>query len=324
MLSLIHICRVRAAVARVNASIERSGITRWDLDDLPEEVRSTGADGHDVVGYPALLDEGESVAVKVFSRPEIAARIHPSGLRRLVLLNVTVGVRGLEKEVPNAVRLALTAVDAMSLGGLLRDVIGAAANRVVADQTDAVGDVRDAVAFDALLDRARRDLRPIASRALRDAGEVLLAASAVAARLDRMEAAPLDGVAGEHLAASLADARAQFGRLVRPGFVASSGTERLSDVARYLRALERRLDKLPESPRRDQLDLVEVAAVERYYRQLLDALTASQTTPKVVETGWLLEELRVAVFAQSIGAKGSVSPKKLRKRIDDLFAGNLD
>ena len=149
-------------------------------------------------------------------------------------------------------------------------------------------------------------------------------ASTVAARLDRLEAAPLDGTAGDHLAASLVDARAQFARLVRPGFVASAGTDRLADVARYLRGLERRLDKLPESPRRDQLDLVEVAAVEGYYGKLLDALTASQMTPKVVETGWLLEELRVSVFAQAVGAKGSVSPKKLRKRIDDLFAGHLD
>ncbi|MCB0978052.1 MAG: ATP-dependent RNA helicase HrpA [Acidimicrobiales bacterium] len=316
--------RVRAAVADSHRLLERSGITRWDFGPLPVEVRNPGPDGHDVVGYPALLDDRDAVAVKVFSRPEIAGRIHPSGLRRLVLLNVTVGVKGLAKEVPNAAMLAIGAIEGLSLGGLLRDVIAASANRIVADHVQAEGDVRDETAFEALLVRARRDLRPFASRALADAGSALLVASRVAATLDRIAAAPLDGAAGEHIAASLTDARAHLDRLVRPGFVASAGTERLPDVTRYLTALERRLEKLPESPRRDQIDLVEVVAVERRYGQLLAALSAGQVTSKVVETGWLLEELRVGVFAQFVGVKGSVSAKKLRRRIDDLFAGNLD
>lgn len=316
--------RVRAAVARANASVERTGITRWDLGRLPETVSSPGPGGHDVIGYPALLDEGESVAVKVFSRPEIARRIHPSGLRRLVLLNVTVGVRGLASEVPNAVRLALAAVDGLTLGGLLRDVIAASANRVVSEHVAAAGDVRDATGFDALLERARRELRPTAARALAEAGDALLAASSAAARLDRLEAAPLDGVTGEHLAASLADARAHLGRLARPGFVATAGTDRLPDVTRYLRALDRRLDRLPESPRRDQLDLQPVLAVERHYRRLLDALTASQVTPRVTAVGWQLEELRVATFAQSLGARGGASAKKITREVDRLFAGDLD
>ena len=316
--------RVRAAVAAANEAIEQTGLTRWDLDDLPVEVRTTGPEGHAVIGFPALLDEGESVAVKVFSRPEIASRVHRSGLRRLVLLHVTVGVRGLEREVPDPVRLAVVGLEAMSLGGLLRDVIGASANRVVSDHVTEHGDVRGRRSFDALVERARRDLRPLARRALGEAGEVLLAAAKVAARLDHLASVDLAGPAGAQLGGSLADAREQFGRLVRPGFVASAGTARLSDVGRYVRALDRRLEKLPESPARDQRALVEVAAVERDYRRLLGALTASQVTPAVTETGWLLEELRVSVFAQAVGAKGQISVKKLRKRIDRHFQGHLD
>ena len=316
--------RVRAAVAAATDSLERTGLTRWDLDELPVEVRTVGPDGHEVVGFPALLDEGDSVAVKVFSRPEIAARIHRSGLRRLVLLQVTVGVRGLEREVPDAVRLALGGLGELSLGGLLRDVIVASANRVVSDHVADHGDVRDLPAFDALVERARRDLRPLARRALTEAGEVVVLAAATAARLERLDSLGAGGPGGEVLAASVADARMQLGRLVRPGFVASAGTARLTDVVRYLRALRRRLEKLPESPPRDRAALVEVVALEREYSRLLEALTPSQVTPAVTETGWMLEELRVSVFAQSVGARGQVSVKKLRKRIDRHFRGHLD
>jgi ATP-dependent helicase HrpA len=313
--------RARAAVAAVNRDIERSGLTRWDVGELPVSVSSPGPDGQDVIGYPALIDEGDTVAVKVFSRPEIADRIHASGLRRLLLLNIVIGVRGLEREMPNPARLAIAAVEGLSLGGLLRDVINASANRIVSEQG---GAVRDAVRFDVLLERARRDLRGLASRALSEAGDDLVEASKVAAHIDRLAAAPMSGVEGGHLEASLVDARAQLRRLVRPGFVSSAGIERLVDVGRYLRALDKRLEKLPESPRRDQLELAEVTAVERYYGQLLEALTPSQVTPRVVAVGWQLEELRVSVFAQSIGVKGQVSTKRIRAEIDRLFAGDLD
>ncbi|MCU1352513.1 MAG: hrpA [Acidimicrobiales bacterium] len=304
--------RVRAAIAGATRDIERSGITGWDLGDLPRVVRSTVA-GHAVEGYPALLDDGNSVSIKVFSKPEIADRIMVGGVRRLLLLSVPVGIKGLERDVPNAVRLAVTAVPELTLGKLLRDAITAAADRVI---TDHGGAVWDEAAFAALLTRARAQLKPTAARALAEAGAVVVAAAAVEAQLDRL--------VNPTVAVSVADARAQLRRLVRPGFVTSSGTARLPDVLRYVRAIGKRLEKVAEAPRRDQERIIEVAAVERYYQQLLTALTPSQVTRRVVEAGWMLEELRVSVFSQSVGAKGQVSAKRIRREIDQLFAGELD
>jgi ATP-dependent helicase HrpA len=111
---------------------------------------------------------------------------------------------------------------------------------------------------------------------------------------------------------------------VRPGFVAAAGVRRLADVERYVTAIDRRLDKVGEDPARDRARLAEVHRVEDDYRKLLDALAPSQVTSRVVEVGWMLEELRVSVFAQSVGARGGVSAKKITRELDELFAGNLD
>jgi ATP-dependent helicase HrpA len=310
--------RVRAAVAEAaGPSIERSGITRWDFGDLPAVVHSTltGPDGADqrVEGYPALLDRGDSVEIKVFSTPAIAERIMAGGVRRLLLLSVPVGIRGLEGAVPNRVRLAIPAIADLTLGTLLRDCIVAAADHVIASHG---GAVRTQRGFEDLLDHARADLRDVAARALREAGAVVVAAAAVEARLDR-----LVSPAVEH---AVADAREQLHRLVRPGFVAAAGVRRLADVERYVTAIDRRLDKVGEDPARDRARLAEVHRVEDDYRKLLDALAPSQVTSRVVEVGWMLEELRVSVFAQSVGARGGVSAKKITRELDELFAGNLD
>ncbi len=303
--------RVRQAIVALVPGVERTGLTRWDGDDLPRVVRAT-ADGHVVEGYPALLDDGDSVAVRIFTRPEVADRVMAVGLRRLVLLSVPVGVRGLEREVPDDVRLALASVPDLTLGGLLRDVIAAAAGTVVADSG---GPTWTEAGITSLLDRARSDLRPAASRALHDAGAVVVAAAEVVAALDRLGA--------PSLARSVGDASSHLRRLVRPGFVATAGTKRLPDVLRYVRGIAKRLERLAEAPRKDEVHMTEAVGVERLYGDLLGALAPSQVTPRVVEVGWLLEELRVSLFAQTVGARASVSAKRIRTEIDRLFAGDL-
>ena len=304
--------RVRAAIADATPDIERTGITRWDFGDLPRVVEST-TDGHRVQAYPALIDGGDSVSIRVFTRPEVADRIMPGGVRRLVLLSVPVGVKGLEREVPNAVRLAVPTVADLSMGKLLRDAITASADQVV---TGHGGAVWSEAGFDALLVAARAELRPATAEALRGAGEVLMAASAAEAALARLVTPAVKP--------SVDDARAQLHRLVRPGFVTASGTHRLSDVARYVRGIERRLERVPEDPVRDQQRIREVRVVERDYEKLLAALRPSQVTRRVVDAGWMIEEMRVSVFAQSIGTRGQVSPKRIVRELDRLFAGDLD
>ena len=292
--------------------VERKGVTGWDFGDLPVAVHSE-VDGHRITGYPALLDRGESVDIKVFSTPEIASKIMAVGLRRLLLLSVPVGIRGLEGGVPNRVRLALAADDDLSLGLLLRDCINAAADRVIADHGE---DVRDEPAFETLVRRARDHLRQMATTALADTGRLVV----TAAELDRQ----LERLTSPTLADLVADARAHRRRLVHPGFVTEAGISRLADVDRYLQALGHRIGRIAEAPARDRRHLAEVAAVEADHAKLLAALRPSQVTPRVKEVTWMIEELRVSLFAQTVGTRGPVSAKRITRELDTLFAGHLD
>lgn len=301
----------------VQGGIERTGITRWDLGELPEVVH-TVVDGHHISGYPALLDRGDSVDVKVFSTPDIADKVMPAGLRRLLLLTVPVGVRGLEGAVPNRVRLALAAHPELTLGLLLRDCINAAADQVISDHRTAAGgvEVRDQVGFEAMVDRARADLRADAARTLTAAGALVVTAVDLDSRLDTLVAPTLQDLVD--------DVRGHLSRLVRPGFVTKAGTSRLPDLERYLTAVSYRIERMGQAPDRDRQNLAVARAVEADHAKLLAALRPSQVTPRVAAVGWAIEELRVSLFAQTVGAKGQVSAKKITRELDALFGGDLD
>jgi ATP-dependent helicase HrpA len=169
--------------------------------------------------------------------------------------------------------------------------------------------------MDALVEASRAELRPAAARILTAAGEVVVAAAEVRDLLRRHTA--------ESLTSSVDDAGAHLARLVRPGFVASAGAARIDDVGRYVRGIAARLRKLPEAPRRDATNLAVVLPLERSYRDLLAALEPAQVTPRVVEAGWLLEELRVSLFAQQLGTRVPVSAARVRSELDALWAGDL-
>jgi ATP-dependent helicase HrpA len=297
--------RVRAAIADAAPDIERRGITSWDFGDLPRTIE-VERNGHVVRGHPALLDDVDSVSIRVFSRVEIQERIMPGGLRRLLLLAVPVARKPLERELGDAAKLAMAA-SGLTLGSFLDDCVTAAATQVM----DANGGiVWTAEEFERLLVVARRELPAAAARAVRAAGAVLVEAEAVRSRLRRLVAPAL--------AVSVADATAHLQRLVRPGFVTAAGAARLIHLLRYVRGIERRLEKLPEDPGRDQQRQREVAAVEATYGRFLASLAPSQVTPEVVELGWMTEELRVSVFAQSLGTAGSVSAKRIQREIQRL------
>ena len=117
------------------------------------------------------------------------------------------------------------------------------------------------------------------------------------------------------VAASTLDGREQLARLVRPGFVTATGVGRLGDVLRYVRALDHRLGKLPEDPYRDTAKLREVLGLEARYKALLRRLDREDITPEVIDIGWLLEELRVSVFAQQIGTARPVSAQRVGKEL---------
>jgi ATP-dependent helicase HrpA len=301
--------RVRRAVADAAPEIERRGLTTWDVDTLPPTIDVVSA-GTPVRGYPALLDEGDSVAVRVLATATDQARAMRAGTRRLMILAVPAARREAERRLRTVPALA-TAPDRLpSIAALADDCVTAAADRIVAAEG---GPAWDAAGFARLQAAARARLAPLAAGAAGQAAELVAAAVALDARL----AAPRPAA----LQPAVEDMRAQVRRLVRPGFVTSSGVGRLRDLARYLDAVRVRLDKLGDRPGRDR-ELMEAArSVEQRYADVMDALPrARHGDPDVIDARWMLEELRVSFFAQVLGTARPVSAQRVRRALAALSA----
>ena len=287
--------RTRAAIARVAPVDERKGIVTWDIGDLDPVVETT-RDGLTVRGYPALVDDGDSVSIRVFTRPELQARVMRGGVRRLLLLAVPVGKRALESTLPPGTT---------STEVLRGDCVMAAAD----DLIDAAGGpMWDAARFEALVATARDEMPALAARLLRTAAEIQRTA-------DRTRAV-LRGLSAPTVADSVADIGRHLDRLTYPGFVTATGRERLGDVLRYVRAIEFRAGRLPAEAARDRSRMAEILPLERRYARLLDGLPVDRQTPEFVGLGWTLEELRVSLFAQTLGAARGASTTKVARALD--------
>nr|WP_068265227.1 ATP-dependent RNA helicase HrpA [Janibacter limosus] len=296
---------VQQGMSLAGASIERTGLTTWDLDELPSTF-TTRTGKHTVIGYPALVDEGSSVAVRVLPDEQQAIAAHRAGVRRLLLLSTSPPWKRVLARLTNAQKLALADNPHGSVPTLLDDALCAAVDDIVVQHV--TGPVRSRAAFDQALAATRTHVAQRVLTAVSEVEPVLAQRTQVLALLARMSAPALG--------ATVADVRAQLDGLVRPGFIADTGLDRLPDLRRYLRGISLRLERAAENPRRDASHQEAVDGVEAAYADLLDALPPlRRRSPDVVDIGWMIEELRISLFAQSIGTARSVSAKRVRSAI---------
>jgi ATP-dependent helicase HrpA len=271
--------------------------TAWCFGELPELMEVKKA-GQSMVGFPALVDKGAHVEIEVFDEPDIAARRHRAGLRRLFALQQKEPLKYLEKNIPDLQRMA---AQFMALGTLeeLRDQIVAVAmdRAFLADPLPA-----DAKAFAARLEEGRARLNLIAQEVARAVAAVLLEHANAQRKLK--DSKPPKEVAD--------DAAAQMQRLVGKRFVIETPWAALNHLPRYLRALVMRLDKVRADPARDLQRLAELRPIEqRFARRVADSRGAADA--RLDEFRWLLEELRVSLFAQELRTPQPVSVKRLEK-----------
>jgi ATP-dependent helicase HrpA len=297
----------RTAVAAVATGVERTGITAWTLGTLPRVLERTSG-GYTVSAYPALADEKTSVAVRVFETPAAADRSMAAGTRRLLLLTIPSPVPAISGRLSNDAKLTLMRNPSRNVGELIADCVDAATDALV---DDAGGPAWDESGFTTLRDHVRAELHDAAFDVIGKVRAVLAASHAAEARM-ATGATPA-------LLLSLTDARTQLSQLIYPGFVTPTGARRLTDLARYLRALDRRLEKLPQDPARDRLGVTRVDEVLREYATWLGELPAGAVDwPAVRDVRWMIEELRVNVFAQAIGTPYPISEKRIYKAMDDV------
>jgi Domain of unknown function (DUF3418). len=302
----------RAVVASAASGIEQRGLTAWPRTGQPGNAlpaaieRTTG--GYVVTAYPALVDERDSVAIRVFDNERAAGLAMTAGVRRLLLLTVASPMPQITASLSNDVKLTLMRNPSRNVGELLADCLDAAVDVLVADLG---GPARDESAFAALRDAVRADLYHATSDAIGKVRTVLAEWNSVESALSRP--------AQPALLASLTDIRTQLAGLVYPGFVTATGTDRLNDLVRYLRAIERRLERLPLDPARDRTRMAIVATVQDEYAQWLTELPAGAISwPAVRAVRWMIEELRVNFFAQALGTPYPISEKRIYRAMDDV------
>ena len=295
--------RLQKMLSGAAGDILRTGLRSWDVGTLPRVFT------HDMVtAYPALADTGDAVDVRLFDTEAEAAAAMVQGNRRLLLLQVPTGIRSIADRLSTQRKLAMSRNPYPSIGALLDDCLAAAADQVIAD---AGGPAWDADGFARLVAQARSDLPLATSRAVDVVAQVLEAAHEAETRL-QATASPL-------LTAAFADARTQFATLIHPGFVSETGLRRLPDLVRYLRAISRRLDTVAEDPRRDADRTAVVRRVTDAYHQAVGTLPAGRRPGAGLQAvRWMIEELRVSLFAQVLGTSGPVSEKRILTALDRL------
>ncbi|MDQ3945987.1 MAG: ATP-dependent RNA helicase HrpA, partial [Actinomycetota bacterium] len=295
--------RMRAAVAEAAGSFERTGLREWSVGRLPGAVEVSWA-GHTVEAYPALVDEGDSVAVRVLTSRGGQKRAMWAGTRRLLLLTVASPARTVARLLPDDTKLVLARSPYGNTGELLDDCIIAAVDQLMADHG---GPAWDEEGFSALRAAVEAGLGDTAVYVATVVGGILVVADGIEQRLDDITAVPL--------LPAVRDMRAQLSGLVFPGFVGNAGVRRLGDVLRYLEAMERRLDKLAQGTRRDQDLMGRIQALEEEYRHLRESRPGAA---EVEAIRWMLEELRVSLFAQTLGTTHPVSEQRIRREMDRL------
>ncbi|WP_438267953.1 ATP-dependent RNA helicase HrpA [Kitasatospora purpeofusca] len=287
--------------------IEQSGLSAWPAG-LPVLQRTfeQRSRGHSLRAYPALVDEGESVGVKLFDTPEAQQQAMWGGTRRLLMLSTTSPAKAIQGRLGNQAKLALSYNPHGSVPALFEDVVACAADRLMAR---AGGPAWDEAAFAALRDKVRADLYDLSADTTLKTATALIAFHRATTRLK--------SVSSPVLLNAVNDVRLHLASLVHPGFVTATGWQRLPDLKRYLLAVDRRLEALPNHPQRDAQQLLKVQEVQQAYGELLAAVPAGrQPAAEVLAIRWMIEELRVSFFAQSLGTPSPVSEKRILKAME--------
>ncbi|WP_138908307.1 ATP-dependent RNA helicase HrpA [Streptomyces chryseus] len=295
-----------ATAGPTGESIERKGLTGWSIGTL-SRVFETRRAGQPVRAYPALVDEGESVAVRLFDTEAEQRQAMWRGTRRLIMLNIPVNpAKFASDKLSNQQKLALSRNPHGSIQALFDDCATAAADQLIADHG---GPAWDEEAFRKLFDKVRADLVDTTVRTVNQVQQILAAWQACERRLKATSSLALMN--------NLADVRDQLAFLVPPGFVTKTGLRRLPDLMRYLVAADRRLQQMPTAVQRDTTRMEKVHEMQDEYAWLLEQLPQGRPVPQeVLDIRWMIEELRVSYFAHALGTAQPVSDKRIVKAID--------
>lgn len=286
---------------------EQTGLTAWTFGTLERQVTRT-VKGHDVTGFPALVDEGKSDALRVFQTRAEQESAMRGGVIRLLALRVPAPDRYVLEHLNNTEKLTFSQNPHGSVNALIADCVLAAIDKLTPAELP-----WDKAAFDALYELVRAEL-------IDTVFTVTAVVERVLASTRRLEK-QLKGSTSLALISALNDMKSQLEQLVFPGFVAHTGYSQLSQLPRYLAGMEKRLEKLPNNVQRDGLNMSIVQALEDDYDDAVSALLPGRRAgAELTRVRWMIEELRVSLFAVELGTAYSVSEKRIRTVLNQALA----
>ena len=293
--------RVQESISAVaDDGIEQSGLHIWSFADLPQCYEQKQR-GFSVKAFPAIVDEKDAVGIKLFETEFEQAVAMQQGLRRLLLLNVPSPIKYLHEKLPNKAKLGLYFTPFGRVLDLIDDCIACAVDKLIADFG---GFVWNEEGFDKLRDFVRENVNEVTVDIAQKVEQILSLTHQLNQRLK--------GKMDFTMAFALSDMKSQISGLIYQGFVQKSGYARLPDLLRYLQAIDKRMDKLAQDVNRDRAAMLRVEQVQQAYQQLLAKLPKSKPiSDEVAEIRYMIEELRVSLFAQQLGTKYQVSDKRI-------------
>ena len=297
--------RVQESISAVaDDGIEQSGLHIWSFSELPQCYEQKQR-GFSVKAFPAIVDEKDAVGIKLFETEFEQAVAMQQGLRRLLLLNVPSPIKYLHEKLPNKAKLGLYFTPFGRVLDLIDDCIACAVDKLIADFG---GFVWNEEGFDKLRDFVRENVNEVTVDIAQKVEQILTLTHQLNQRLK--------GKMDFTMAFALSDIKSQITGLIYQGFVQKSGYARLPDLLRYLQAIDKRMDKLAQDVNRDRAAMLRVEQVQQAYQQLLAKLPKSKPiSDEVTEIRYMIEELRVSLFAQQLGTKYPVSEKRILNAI---------
>ncbi|HDY7935779.1 TPA: ATP-dependent RNA helicase HrpA [Vibrio vulnificus] len=298
--------KVQETLSKVaDDDIEQQGLHTWSFGELPQ-VYQQKRGGYQVKAFPALVDNKDSVEIKLYETEQEQISAMKAGQRRLILLNVPSPIKYLHANLPNKSKLGLYFNPYGKVLDLIDDCIACGVDKLIEEQG---GLVWEPEKFEALKEHVRAELGNTVVDIAKQVETILTTAFNINKKLK--------GKIDFTMAFALSDIKAQIEGLIFKGFATECGWKRLPDILRYMKAIERRMEKLPIDPNKDRLHMLKIESVVKDYKELLNKIPKGLAVPEnVKEIRWMIEELRVSFFAQQLGTPYPVSDKRVKNAIE--------
>lgn len=298
--------KVQETLSKVaDSDIEQQGLHTWSFGELPK-VYQQKRGGYEVKAYPAIVDNKDSVEIKLYETEQEQVTAMRAGQRRLVLLNVPSPIKYLHSNLPNKSKLGLYFNPYGKVMDLIDDCIACGIDKLIEERG---GLAWESAQFEAMKEHIRAELGDTVVDVAQQVETILTTAFSINKKLK--------GRIDFTMAFALSDIKAQVEGLIFKGFATECGWKRLPDILRYMKAIERRMEKLPIDPNKDRLHMLKIESVVSDYKELLNKIPKGMAVPEnVKEIRWMLEELRVSLFAQQLGTPYPVSDKRVINAIN--------